>query len=58
MTGLLLCLPPRTAFVSDMIEAEIVQHHCVPVVILELTSNMSSDVMVDLREVLTEVSNL
>lgn len=46
------CVPPRTTLVSDMVQSEIVQHHCVPVVVLELLGDMPGDIVVDLGKVL------
>lgn len=37
---------------ANVIKAEIMKNHCVPVLILQLPSNVSSNVLVDLSEIL------
>jgi len=48
-------LPSRSRFVANMVHAEIVHNHDVPVIILQLSGNVPCDIIVDFCKVLVNV---
>lgn len=47
-----VALPSRSSFVSNVIKSKIVKDHSIPVVFYELSRNVSSDIVINLGEVL------
>lgn len=45
-------LPSRACLMPNMIESKIVKHHSVPVIILQLVRNMSSDIIINFSKIL------